>query len=392
MAGVERAKVALVQRSGRYENVVAALERIAGRADVDPDPQRGVGTTSAASGALAGVRSVLVKPNFVSVDHQLAATHVDAVRAVLDFVRARYQGPVVVAEGAALAPTQEGFHNYGYEPLAREYGVELVDLNTDETVPVQVYDRRLRPLTVRLARTVVEADYRISVGPPKTHDVVLVTLSIKNMVMGSLVNPQSVNRGNGTPGLVRRIAGLVPKRLWWSRLAEWGKGAFVGRVAGSSKMAMHQGFPVINLNLALVAPYVWPHLAVIDGWEGMEGEGPGAGEPVAWRVALAAADPLALDTLVTHLMGFDPGNVGYLCYCGSLGLGVGNLEHIETVGNVAPGALRAFRPHPMYRRQLTWHLDGAEGYLRAGIEGAPDAADIADAGSASVRASGPTCA
>ncbi len=356
MAGVERAKVALVRGPGRYESVAAALERIA---DV----------------ALAGARSVLVKPNFVSVDHQLAATHVDAVRAVLDFVRARYRGPIVVAEGAALAPTREGFHNYGYEPLAREYGVELVDLNTDETMPVQIYDRRLRPLTVRVARTVVEADYRISVGPPKTHDVVLVTLSIKNMVMGSLVNPQSVNRGNGAPGLIRRLAGLVPKWVWWSRLAEWGKGALVGRVAGSSKMAMHQGFPVINLNLALMAPHVWPHLAVVDGWEGMEGEGPGAGEPVAWRVALAGLDPLALDTLVAHLMGFDPGDVGYLCYCRRQGLGVGELERIESVGNVAPGSLRAFRPHPTHRRQLAWHMDGVERYLGARVERASDIAD-----------------
>ena len=384
MTSVGRAKIALVQRPGRYESVAAALENIADQVDIADNAipmarhQNGAFVRGMAhrasvpdrprstSAALAGARSVLIKPNFVSVDHQLAATHVDAVRAVLDFIRARYDGHVVIAEGAAMAPTWEGFRNYGYQPLAQEYDVELVDLNTDDTVPVQIYDRRLHPLTVRLARTVAEADYRISVGPPKTHDVVLVTLSIKNIVMGSLVNPQSVNRGNGTPGLVRRLAGLLPKWVWWSRLAEWGKGAFVGRVAGSSKMAMHQGFPVINLNLALVAPYVWPNLAVIDGWEGMEGEGPGAGEPVTWRVALAGADPLALDTLVTHLMGFDPQDVGYLCYCRGLGLGVGDLEQVDIVGNVVPGTLCTFRPHPTYRRQLAWHLDGVEQYLGAG--------------------------
>jgi len=35
-------------------------------------------------------------------------------------------------------------------------------------------------------------------------------------------------------------------------------------------MTIHQGIPVLNLNLALVASKVWPHLAVIDGWQGME--------------------------------------------------------------------------------------------------------------------------
>lgn len=340
------ARVALVRRESRRGNITAALEGVAGQVRLDTASR------------------VLVKPNFVSVDRQLAATHVDAIRAVLDFVRARYDGPIVVAEGAAMSPTWEGFRNFGYEPLAEEYGVELVDLNVDDTVPVRIYDRHLRPLTVYLARTVVETDYRISVGLPKTHDTVVVTLSIKNMVMGSLVNPQAVRRSGGTPGVAQRLARLAPKWMWQSGLAEWAKGVFLGRPGGSSKMAMHQGFPVINLNLALVAHRVWPHLAVIDGWQGMEGDGPGNGDPVDWCVALAGTDPLAVDVFTAHLMGFDPERVGYLHYCRRLGLGVGEMGQIEVVGNVAPGGVRrSFTPSPTHERQLAWHLDGVERYL-----------------------------
>ena len=338
--------VALVGGESRYGNVAAALASIEEQIE------------------LGAARCVLVKPNFVSVSRQLAATHVDAVRATLDFVRARYTGRIVVAEGAALSPTREGFGNYGYEPLVKEYGVDLVDLNSDDTSPVQIYNRRLRPLTVYLARTAIEADYRISVGPPKTHDMVIVTLSIKNMVMGSLVNPRAVQRGGGAPGLVRGMARLLPRRVRQSDLAEWVKGALMGPPAGSSKMAMHQGCQVINLNLALVARHVWPHLAVIDGWRGMEGEGPGAGDPVDWRIAIAGTDPLAADALAAHLMGFDPEQVGYLEYCRQLGLGVGEMNEIETTGNVAPEDVqRPFAPHPTYQRQLAWRLNGAERYL-----------------------------
>ena len=337
----------MAQGESRRGNITAALESIADQVRLDD------------------VSRVLVKPNFVSVSRQLAATHVDAVRAVLDFIRVRYNGLIVVAEGAALSSTWEGFRNYGYEPLVEEYGVELVDLNADDIVPVRIYSRRLRPLTVHLARTIVEADYCISVGPPKTHDVVIVTLSIKNMVMGSLVNPQAVRNGGGTPGIVQRMARLAPKWIWQSGLAEWGKSTFLGRLGGSSKMAMHQGFPVINLNLALVASRVRPHLAVIDGWQGMEGEGPGAGDPVDWKVALAGTDPLALDVLTAHLMGFDPEQIGYLQYCRWLGLGVGEVERIDVVGNVAPGKIqRSFAPSPTHQRQLAWHLDGVERYLK----------------------------
>ena len=343
--------VALVRGDSRRGNARAALERIADHVQ------------------LAQAGCILVKPNFVSTSRQIAATHVDAVRGVLDFVRKRTGGCIVVAEGAALSPTEEGFRNFGYEPLVEEYGVELVDLNTDGTVPVQVYDRHLRPLTVHLARTAVEADYRISVGPPKTHDLVVVTLSIKNVVMGALVNPYATRRNGGSPGLMQRLAGLAPKCVWRSGLAEWGKGVILGRVGGSSKMAMHQGIPVLNLNLALVAPLVWPHLALIDGWHGMEGEGPGLGDPVDWRVALASTDPLAVDTLTTRLMGFDPARVGYLEYCRRLDLGAGEPEQIEVVGNVSPEEVRhSFAPHSTYERQLAWHLDGAERYLTEDVK------------------------
>ncbi|RLC66258.1 MAG: hypothetical protein DRI48_05060, partial [Chloroflexi bacterium] len=198
MDDAARAQVALVQGQSRYGNVMAALNRIAGQVQLD------------------GVRRVLIKPNFVSTTRPLAATNVQAVRATLDFVRTRYDGPIVVAEGAAASSTWSGFRNFGYERLAEEYGVELKDLNADDAVPVQVYDRCLRPLTVYLARTVVEADYRISVGPPKTHDVVIVTLSIKNLVMGALVNPQAARNGGGASGIAQCVARMAPKWVWRS--------------------------------------------------------------------------------------------------------------------------------------------------------------------------------
>lgn len=350
-SGVKPASVALVRgERGRRANVEAVLANLALAHDRP-------GLDSAAC--------VLIKPNFVSVTKQAASTHVDAVRAILDFVRARHDGRVVVAEGAATAPTHEGFRNFGYQALIDEYNVELVDLNADPTLPVRVYDRRLQPLTLHLARTVVEADYRISVGPPKTHDVVIVTLSLKNVVMGSLVNPQAVERGGGGLGLARRLAQLLPQAVRQSPLAEWAKGTLLGTTSRSSKMAMHQGVPVINLNLALVAPLVWPHLAVIDGWQGMEGAGPSHGDLVDWRVALAGLDPLAVDVLTTHLMGFDPGRVGYLQYCRRLGLGVGDLDQIEVLGQVEPNQVQqSFQPHPTYRRQLAWELDGVDRLLQ----------------------------
>ena len=202
-------RVALVRGADRYDNVSHALEQIAVEVD------------------LSGKKQILVKPNFVVTHKPLAATHVDAVRAVLDFVRARYDGPITIAEGPSVQPAAEGFRLHGYEPLVASHGVTLVDLNHDEPVSVDVYDWRLRPLRLHLARSVVESDFRISVGPPKTHDIVIVTLSLKNMIMGTLIS-RFTHTAPSSKGS-RLNVGAISKVLWrlmplWVRHlppAEW---------------------------------------------------------------------------------------------------------------------------------------------------------------------------
>jgi uncharacterized protein (DUF362 family) len=337
-----QARVALARGEAHYGNVRAALNLIADQVD------------------LQGRQRILIKPNFVSTMHQLAATHVDAVRAVLDFLRTRTAAPIVIAEGAALSDTFDGFRNFGYLPLVEAYGVELCDLNRDDFLPVAVYDRHLQPQYLRLASRVVESDFRISVGPPKTHDAVIVTLSLKNMVMGSLISDHA--NGGSTLGVLRWAADIVPQPIKQSPFYENMKGRVASR-SGSDKMAMHQGYPVLNLNLAKVALLVAPHLAVIDGFTGMEGEGPNFGDPVDWRVAVASTDFLAADVLTAWLMGFAPTDIGYLVYAGQLGLGVSNLEAIEVVGARPEDCRRPFRPHPTMDEQRRWRSAAVERLL-----------------------------
>jgi uncharacterized protein (DUF362 family) len=353
-----KSRVALVQGDDRYQNMTRALEWIASGID------------------LAGKQRVLVKPNFVVTHTPLAATHVDATRAVLDFVRARYDGPLTLAEGPAIHTAAECFRCYGYEGLADEYGAELLDLNHDDPLPVDVYDWRLRPLRLHLARRVVESDFRISVGPPKTHDVVIVTLSLKNMIMGSLISRFTHERppDNGHEGAnpLKVGFGALSESLWqlvpaWVRRlppAEWIEFRAMSHLEPSDKMRMHQSYPVINLNLALLAPRVVPHLAVLDAFEAMEGNGPSHGTPVPLHLALASTDALAADVVGTALMGFDAEEVGYLHYCKQMGLGAGSLDGIEIVGNATLAeCARKFQPHERYARQRHWRLAGADQYL-----------------------------
>jgi uncharacterized protein (DUF362 family) len=329
--------VALIQGDSRRSNLLAALEQIGDQID------------------LSGCHNLLIKPNLVSRERPLANTHPDALRALLDFIYTRYDRPVTIADGAALCNTHESFARFGYNDLAREYPVKLVDLNAGETITVQAYNLFHRPMKVRLAKVVVESDYRISIGPPKTHNTALVTLSIKNMVLGSLVNPAMAK--------TRDLQIISPDQP----IPQDNRGMLHMILPGierSDKLLMHQGYPTFNLNLAMLAPWVLPHLAVIDGFEAMEGNGPTWGDLVDWHIALASTDAVAVDHLTSHLMGFDPARIGYLHYCAQLGLGEGNLEKIRITGNCQPAAVRRqFKPHPSAQKQYHWQIRDVDRYL-----------------------------
>jgi len=112
------AKVGLARGNKSYEAVRKALDLIADEVKIPPD------------------KPILVKPNLVSDTIELAATPVDAVRAVLDFLLSLGAKDLVIGEATAgpEGDTMGGFERFGYLPLQDEYGIELRDLNKDDSL------------------------------------------------------------------------------------------------------------------------------------------------------------------------------------------------------------------------------------------------------------------
>jgi len=305
-------KVALTRTGNRSQNIDTAL-RLLGD-DID----------------LGGKSRLFIKVNFVSIENQLAATHVDAMRGLLKFLRESYQDRITIGE-STLGSAHEGFKRFGYPDLVKEFGVELTDLNEGSWVLVDLYDSALKLMKLHYSRQLIESDYRIVIGPSKTHDTVGVTLSIKNLAMGGLSFPHG------------------------------------------DKARMHQGYPVINLNLYLLNRLCPPHLSIIDGFTGMEGEGPESGNPVDWGTAFASVDPVAADCLAAQLMGFNLSDIGYLTYCQEKGLGVGEIREMEILGENLESCRRDFRPHSTFHEQKNWSDDRIDKILgipyRSGISG-----------------------
>ena len=291
------ANVSLVKAETRYATIKKALEF------VKDDVRK----------SLSGKKRIVIKPNMVSPYVPLCSTHVDVTRATIDFLREYTSSKMVIAEGSAF-DTKTGFQNYGYMSLSKEYGIELIDLNNDDSVDMKVYDRDFKEITVHIAKTMVDADYRVSLAPMKTHDCLIVTLSLKNVVVGS---------------------------------------------AQDDKKMLHQGYPAMNLNMYKIIQRIPPSLAVIDGWIGMEGDGPLDGTPVEMGIALASTDFVAADTAATYLMGFDPNEVGYLNYVKGR-LGVGDLNKINIVGEELVPLRRKFKPHHRYNEQRMWQIPPAK--------------------------------
>ncbi len=149
-----------------------------------------------------GDKKILIKPNFVITSRQLAATHVDAVRGILDFLKPHYKKQIIVGESTiSRGGTFEGFKNYGYLPLEKEYNVKLIDLNKQPWQYRYVFGKGHRPTPIRIISTFLDPDlYIISAAKMKTHDRVVTTLSLKNILLGAPLNDYKTNDKRRTVG------------------------------------------------------------------------------------------------------------------------------------------------------------------------------------------------
>jgi len=276
-----------------------------------------------------GNRRVVLKPNLLTIDLQLAATHVDTLEGILEFLKSINKlDNVVIAESAAPGPTFEGYSNYGYHRLTDKYPVKLVDLDQEAYEVLYVFNQKdFKPHPVRFSRMMLSPDsYIVSVARMKTHNQSVVTLSLKNIIFGSPIKDIGFAFG--------------PNRK---------KGSV------TDKPIVHGGgYRGINYNMYALAPRLHPHLAVIDGYDGMEGNGPSRGTAVDHRVCVASTDWLAADRVAVELMGIDFAKVGYLNYCAQTGLGVADLDQIEIVGESIDKHIKPYKLHENIERQLIW--------------------------------------
>jgi uncharacterized protein (DUF362 family) len=248
-------------------------------------------------------RRVLLKPNLIEY-RATQPIHTDPrlVRAAIEAFGLLGAADVTVAEGPGhRRDTDFLLAVSGLGEAVRDAGVRFVDLNLDETSIRTIPGRRLSGLArLHLPRTVTDADYVVSMPKMKTHHLVGITVSLKN------------------------VFGMLPGAIYG-----WPKNFFHFRgVPGS----------ILDANRTIA-----PDLALVDGVVGMEGDGPLNGRGVASGVVVVGADLASVDATCCRLMGLRPEGVGYLVQAAAIH-GPIHAAGIRVVGPPLASLVHPFRP------------------------------------------------
>jgi uncharacterized protein (DUF362 family) len=213
------------------------------------------------------------------------------VEAVINLSFQRGAKKVKIAEGAAYPSgaynTFAAFEAIGITEIAKRWDVELVDLNSYDSIDIDVTGGLVLDW-VRVGKSVIEADVVINVPVLKTHKATLMSACVKNIGVGCATREEK-------------------KRL--------------------HRLGIDEGL----VDVYSVVPTTY-HL--VDGIVALEGDGPnlppGKSRPLG--LLIAGKDGVAVDTVCTKIMGFDPADVKHLQLAKQQGLGIMDLEEITIKG------------------------------------------------------------
>jgi uncharacterized protein (DUF362 family)/NAD-dependent dihydropyrimidine dehydrogenase PreA subunit len=235
---------------------------------------------------------VLLKPNLLSANtpEQFVTTHPFVVQAVAELVKEA--GGVIWIGDSPNSSVKDNQMEYlwkktGMAEIAQEIGAKLIPFKGVSWSRLHEYD-------YFIAKPTTDADLIINLPKLKTHTQTLYTGAIKNLF------------------------GVIP---------------------GARKSAAHIHAPGIkdfSQLLVDVLELVHPGLTILDAVKGLEGNGPGAsGTPHSYQCIAASMDPVALDTVFTHAMGYRKGEVLHLADAGKRKLGNADLEQIRIEGDAS---------------------------------------------------------
>ena len=251
-------------------------------------------------------KTVLLKPNIVEHAPDVPInTHPLLVGATASAFLRLGAAKVVVAEGPGhVRDTFLLLEQSGFRETLGKRGIGFVDLNRDEVVSTRAASNYTGLGQLWIPKTVLAADFIVSMPKVKTHHWAGVTLSMKNMF------------------------GVLP-----------------GDSYGWPKNVLH--WHGIHESVLDICATVRPHFAIADAIVGMEGNGPLNGQGRNLGYIVLSDDPVSADFTCARLMGLNPLGVPHLHEAGRI-LGNGAPDRIVQLGEPSPTSDQPFAVLPAF--------------------------------------------
>lgn len=126
---------------------------------------------------------------------------------------------------------------------------------------------------------------------------------------------------------------------------------------GCLKELRHNYHLVVDEAIADLNSLIKPRFCVMDGTIGMEGSGPKTGVPRVSDLVLASSDPVALDTVASRIMGFDPEQISHIRLSAEKGIGTNDFGEIQVKGTEVLGLnLRFKKPEQNFMVKMEFFL------------------------------------
>jgi uncharacterized protein (DUF362 family) len=295
------ANLVIGDQEGSLRSAVMIAEAPSYRLTLEAIIRSGLLELGLGPGSVRG-KSVLLKPNLVEpcADAPQVNTHPQVVRASAEVFRGWGARRVIVAEGPGhCRDAQLVLDQSGLGAVLAESRLEFVDLNHDDVVLMPNRFGRTSLPHLALPATLKQVDWIVSLPKLKTHHWAGVTLSMKNLfgVMPGIYY--------GWPKNVLHHAGIAQS--------------------------------ILDINAAVA-----PHLAIVDGIIGMEGDGPIMGTAKPLGALIMGTNLPAVDATCARLMKIDPSQIEHLA-AASGRLGPIAEKHIEQRGESIAALAQPFR-------------------------------------------------
>lgn len=214
---------------------------------------------------------------------------------------------------------EKGLKGNKWEPIIRKYGVWFVPLTRVKFVSYE----QLRPKFIRMKNKELHVlnskifpnGFKIPkfyLGKSIIHLPTMKTHGHTGALGGDLTQTEDeMKHGGITCAMKNAFGGLLTKRRHYS----------------------HQFMSEVLVDLLIIQKQIHPSiLAVVDGTVCGDGAGPRTMVPKIKNYLLAGYDQVAVDTVVARMLGFDPLKLPAIKMAHDEGLGCGDFDQIEVIG------------------------------------------------------------